>query len=670
MARVMAMSSELHLAAGLAALGLGVAALLRDAGRRRNRLFFALSVALALWTLGVAAWTGGLFRDPQLRRLYLLGSCAAAPLGLHFALALTWPRRALPKLPLAAAYVACGALWLAVRLAPGGEVDPRWKVAAIFVLGVVLAGALGLLLWRSLASPPGRERRARALVLAGGAIAVVGGLSDFVPRDYERVPPLGPFALLVFVIVVGAVVVRHRFLDADRFLARIVALAAGAAAAALGLLVLIREGGDRFVPLFVACLAILALAGPVGRAVVAGSGTLLGAGDPTVRAFLEVSRRLPAAVTTREVWAALDPGRRALPPEVRVALYLEGEPDGAFRVRYGAGRDAAEVDVPRGATLARLLDAEREPLSRRFLEDEIRESTPARRRAAREAAETLRQRGDEIAVPLVRGGRLVGWIAVGGIDEQAVTADLAAALLAVGNQAIASLERAEAVEAAERRRALAAVGEMAAGLAHEIRNPLAAIRGAAQALGPAATAEQTAEMLAVLEEETARLGRVVGEFLEYARADAGRRVPVDLAELARQVKRASEVAGIDLAVEITATPPHPRVAGDPDRLRRVFENLARNAAEASPGGTLRISIALDAPGRVATRFEDDGGGIPEAEVARLFTPFHTTKPEGTGLGLALAHRIVTDHGGTIRVDGRPGRGAAFTVVLPAQEGTA
>jgi two-component system sensor histidine kinase HydH len=242
---------------------------------------------------------------------------------------------------------------------------------------------------------------------------------------------------------------------------------------------------------------------------------------------------------------------------------------------------------------------------------------------------------------------------------------MAAAFLAVGNQALAGLDRIEAQAEARRREALAAVGEMAAGLAHEVRNPLGAIHGAAQVLATGADASQTREMLEVIQEETGRLGRVVGDFLDYARPWSPRRQPVDVAELARGVLRAAEVAGMQLRADLRVRDGAARALGDPDQLQRAFTNVVRNAAEATgPGGLLRVEVGRDDAGRVTVRFEDNGPGIPPEQVARLFQPFHTTKPGGTGLGLALVHRVVEAHGGTLGVDGRPGLGAVFTIALP------
>ena len=175
-------------------------------------------------------------------------------------------------------------------------------------------------------------------------------------------------------------------------------------------------------------------------------------------------------------------------------------------------------------------------------------------------------------------------------------------------------------------------------------------------------------MLAVIDEETDRLGRVVGEFLDYARPGTTRRMRVELEELCRKVLRDSEAAGWGLRSEVIVSPNAPAAAIDRDQLQRALANLVRNAFEAAgAGGNLRLVIEPGAPTRVRVRVEDDGPGIPDAMTSRVFRPFQTTKSGGTGLGLALAHRVLSDNGGSIHVERRPEGGTRFTLDMPAWE---
>ncbi|HEY3227412.1 MAG TPA: ATP-binding protein [Planctomycetota bacterium] len=225
-------------------------------------------------------------------------------------------------------------------------------------------------------------------------------------------------------------------------------------------------------------------------------------------------------------------------------------------------------------------------------------------------------------------------------------------------------------ERAERFRALL---EMSAGIAHEIRNPLASIRGAAQELDASALpGEDDRRLMQVVLRESDRLDKIVSEFLEYA-SDR----PVDLAlvnvpELLGEVQtllRAREEG--KAAVLQLESPPTLVAKGAPDQLKQVFLNLGLNALEAcGPGGKIQIRCApatspIDPRPGIRIEFEDNGPGIPKEDMNRLFSPFFTTKPRGTGMGLAIARKIVTAHGGTISLDSEPGKGTIARVWIPA-----
>lgn len=664
----------MHLAAGLGALALGAAVLAGRVHRIRARLFGLLCAALALWNLGIvlelhAPWPA--LARPQ---IFLLGSCAAAPLGLHFVCRLTGFRTAVRAVQ-GAAYLAAALLWL-TSWTPlyGSESRAGWNLMALLVLGLILALALGLLLRYHRGLPAGPERSATALLLVGAATAVVFGLSDFLPRPPFPETRLGPFGLLAFLVIVSAVVVRHRFLDVHHFLARALALLAGAAAAGLLLRAAATVAGVRFLPLFLVSLVILAATGPLARLLFSRTGGLLAQDDPVARGLQAVSEGLSGARSRSEIDEAVGAAVRALPGEVCFVAFFARDPREPFRPTFfsraeSSSRTVSPEPMPRGSGLERILDEERAPLTRSFLREETGEAPGARRWAAGEALAWMENGGLELVVPLLREERLAGWLAVGGgRSEGYLSAGAAAGLMAVGHQAVAGLERIEALEEARRSQALAAVGEMAAGLAHEIRNPVGAIRGAGQVLALEKEPGRAGEMLAVIDQETARLGRVVGEFLEYARPAEPRREPVDLEVLVRECLRNAELGGRGLRSEVSVDPATPPARGDRDQLQRALDNIIRNAREAAgEHGRLRIELRPGRDGEVALRLEDDGPGIPPEELPRLFRPFHTTRAGGTGLGLALVHRVIEGHGGSIRVEGRPGRGAAFILFLPASE---
>jgi signal transduction histidine kinase len=228
-------------------------------------------------------------------------------------------------------------------------------------------------------------------------------------------------------------------------------------------------------------------------------------------------------------------------------------------------------------------------------------------------------------------------------------------------------------EQAQRRGRLALIGTMAAGVAHEIRNPLASIKGAAQFvqkdLEGAAGKEEAKEYLQLLVGEVDRLNGVVESFLTYARPVEPRRQDVLLDAFLKDLLRLHAAAlPASIKIETTFDPDLPPVSADPALLTHAVTNAIRNAAEAMPeGGTLSIrtgGVASALRNWAAIEVEDTGPGIPRQDLDRLFQPFFTTKAKGTGLGLAISMRILEAHGGDIVVDNVKPRGCRFTFFLP------
>src|SRR5882757_5977950 len=221
---------------------------------------------------------------------------------------------------------------------------------------------------------------------------------------------------------------------------------------------------------------------------------------------------------------------------------------------------------------------------------------------------------------------------------------------------------------------------MAAGLAHEIRNPLGSIKGAAQYLvepmGAQGADHSTKEFLDIIVEEVNRLNKIVSQFLDYARPYRGDQTQLDVNDVVRKTLHLLEKEEGVVPVEITNNLVEglPPVRADAEQLRQVFLNLAINALQAMPGGgRLQVSTSLRRSTRrgaaaafLEVRFRDTGTGIPAGDGRNLFIPFFTTKEKGTGLGLPISQRIIENHGGTIEWRSQPGAGATFTVLLPVE----
>ncbi len=220
----------------------------------------------------------------------------------------------------------------------------------------------------------------------------------------------------------------------------------------------------------------------------------------------------------------------------------------------------------------------------------------------------------------------------------------------------------------KRSQRLAAVGRLAAGVAHEIRNPLSSIKGFAtyfkEKLRDAPEDQETARIMI---QEVERLDRVIGQLLEFARPSQLSTAPVRVADLVRHSLRLIEGDARSRGVELESVIPDdlPEINVDADRMSQVLLNLYLNAIQAmADGGTMTVAVSRnEAKKSTVISIGDDGPGIPAQDRERIFDPYFTTKADGTGLGLAIVHKIVEAHGGEIDIESDPGRGTKVSVVL-------
>jgi signal transduction histidine kinase len=292
-----------------------------------------------------------------------------------------------------------------------------------------------------------------------------------------------------------------------------------------------------------------------------------------------------------------------------------------------------------------------------------------------EEIDDLIERGWVVVAPIFLKERLLGFILLGKKrSEKDYTVEELELLEAFSNQTALAISRAliyrdmslkdKQIMQAEK---MAAIGELAAGIAHEIRNPLGIITGSAETVRKHQDQKIREEMTKYILEESQRINGLIGTFLNFARPKEPNLVNCDLREVLEKtlllLSPQARTLGVEIEKEISQK--LLQVSIDPDQMRQAFTNLGVNALEAMPhGGILKITVLKNARDKVLVQFSDTGKGIPKEVAAKVFDPFFTTKEGGTGLGLSIAHRIITQHRGEINVEGEEGKGTTFTIILP------
>jgi two-component system sensor histidine kinase HydH len=222
------------------------------------------------------------------------------------------------------------------------------------------------------------------------------------------------------------------------------------------------------------------------------------------------------------------------------------------------------------------------------------------------------------------------------------------------------------VEHLKRAGRMTALGHLSAGLAHEIRNPLASIEGAAYVAQTEPDPTRASEFLEIIRKETARLNGLVTQFLEFARPRAPEMISTDPAPLTDSVLNLVRQVAVQNNVILRRTFDEtiPPVKCDPEQMKQVLLNLVLNAVQAMPGGG-EVSVSAEiAEHMLVLHVKDTGPGIPAERVDEVFDPFFTTKQNGTGLGLPIAYQIVEQHGGELSLESNSPEGCSFVIRLP------
>jgi signal transduction histidine kinase len=532
---------------------------------------------------------------------------------------------------------------------------------------------------------PSRVEKTRLLYLVvGGVATVTSALLEAVPGG----PNFGNVFIIVYLYFLSQNLVRYRLLDLNELLGRMVVLGTLVFILTLIYGVLVRwvgpdEQGLFFFNTLLASTAIVILVEPLrGRVEGSINRWMFQEKYELTRRIENLRAELANVIDMRalvpRVLSALEDSRRI----THASIYLV-DPDGSGyelaghvgprpEARFDSITHRAFFERLRRAGVISLEGLEREIVARRTVSTEERESLQLMLR-------TLDQMNGSVALGFNGEDQLLGALVLR--DErlrEAYSSDEIELFRGVATSIGVTLQNSQVYERMKERDRLAALGQMAAGLAHEIRNPLGSIKGAAQFLQPAAaqSGDSTKEFLDIIVEEVNRLNRIVSQFLDYARPYRGEQRPLEVNEVVRKTLQLMIKEGGGQSVEVVPNFADglPPVRADAEQLLQVFLNLSLNALQAMPqGGRLLVSTSLRRATRrgaaaafLEVRFRDTGVGIPPGDLRNLFIPFFTTKDKGTGLGLPISQRIIENHGGTIEVRSQPGEGATFTVLLPVE----
>jgi two-component system sensor histidine kinase HydH len=531
-------------------------------------------------------------------------------------------------------------------------------------------------------------------LVIGHLVALTFAGLDLLPMMGTSFPSLGHLLTTLYMYFWMQIVQRSRLLDLEELFGRGLGLLILSVPMSLIYGGLVVWAGDRtglfFFNSMLASVVLIFLFEPMKDAIDQWIGRLLFRETFEFEAILgRLRTELPNHIHVPDqidmVLDGLNESRRVTHASL---LLLDSDGRGYSMQRSIGPLDARRVDVVRARAFLealrrdRFLALEQVDRERDELPGDADESPQAQRLDA--IRSTMRELSAGLSFALVSGERMLGFLNLKDerLREPFSSAEIRSILSLAGHMATA-LENSEHFERLKERERLSALGEMSAGLAHEIRNPLGAIKGAGQLLDPAKLDPEQRDMVEVILAEVDRLNEVVSQFLDYARPYRGAPQAVELNPLLERIARLlrAQDQASPVEVRLSLTPNLPAVRADPAQLEQVFLNLARNALEAmesSPtavpesdgrgaGKVLTMATEiLETEGptpRVQVRFVDTGPGIPDEVLRNLFIPFFTTKRKGTGLGLAICQRIIQNHGGTIAVRTLLSQGTTVTIRL-------
>ncbi len=678
---------------GVLALAIAVSVLLKGKPRLPQLFFTGLAGDIGLWYL--AQWLYHVGRSDLWARWTAVTAVALPQFAVHlFESIVPEPDRPSP-LKRWAGILMVPMLGLVLTERQHGVVR---GLVILYVFGLIAAALYALVMRGERSGSRAIQRRVRFLGFIG-ALAATFSLADFLWFIGAPLPPVSAVLSIVFLFVLSESLTRERLVDLYDILGQLlVSTALAFALAGIFYVFVVLLGGFQtmYLGAILAAIVILVVFEPLRSKAENYTHKVFFRERVDLeraigRARGELVHVLQVSELQSVVISAIEASRRA----TGAALYLPDPLGADFTLASSFGPPAPpRIDVATSRPLIERLSKTSsivlEEVSFKFMESRrtgwTREAEADERLLT--SAEVLGPFKQAVCLG-VHGERqdLVGILLV--VDDRvrdAFSPDEVQLLESLAVQVGVVIENSRQYRRLQERDRLAALGQMAAGLAHEVKNPLGAIKGAAQLLGDPGHATKMnhadMEFIGIILEEVDRLDRVVGSVLDYARPSKGDVGAVDVNAVVKRtltVLASDRTEECELCTELTES--LPAVRADAEQLRQVLMNLVRNAVQAM-GGHGKVEVitrrrterAPSGVGREAVitpsdwveiAVRDQGPGIAPQVQKNLFVPFFTTKDRGTGLGLAISQRVVEEMGGRIEVVSRPGAGSTFSLVLPA-----
>lgn len=644
---------------------------------RRYFWFVILCLIIAAWNLFF--FFAHIFYSDFFERLHLLTTLILAPASAYFFLQFIEPLdekqpRFLKTLTI---IYSIGLFFSLGIILPSHKLFWFKHSANLFAIFVVSYAFF--LLFRNLrhAKFGFHEQKKQIYLIFGGIFTLLMLVCDRLSQEGIPLPAFGNVFLIIYLYFVYQIITRQKILDLEDLTAKGVLFFTVAAILTLIYVILVSwvEGPALFIfNTFVASFVVLILFEPIKTLTERMTYHFLLKGRLKTEEKLEKIKNSLIEISdlkdlTHEVLMGLKNALRA----ARADFFILDQEGAKFKLVHSLEPNPSKIKIAEVLIshdfIKYLQKRSPFPASTHFIHREILESgDPAYKDRLQNVLDFFKLLNAECAFAFILEKKMLGFCSFTNEKEDTPYAlNELRLLIPLSKQAAHVLNNLEVYNKTRERDRLAALGEMSAGLAHEIKNPLGAIKGAAQYLEPSMENTTQNEFLKIIVDEVDRLNKVVTQFLNYAKPFKQTTELIHLEDLLKktlQTVSAEPSAHIKISYEIP--PSLPPLKADSEQLNQVFLNLILNAFQAMPeGGNLYI-IVKQAKESLTILFKDTGVGISPEQLKNLFIPFFTTKETGTGLGLPICQKIIKAHNGNIKVESELRQGTKFIITLPLE----